>query len=54
MTTLIRLEKFRFNYGRKWGLERMKESVIKLPTQNGKPDFEFMESYIKSLNILGK
>ena len=54
MTTLIRLEKFRFNYGRKWGLERMRESVIKLPTQNGKPDFEFMENYIKSLNILGK
>ncbi len=51
LTTVIRLEKFRFNYGRKWGLERMKESLIKLPTKNGKPDFDFMEFYIKSFNI---
>ncbi|MBI4645869.1 MAG: N-6 DNA methylase [Bacteroidia bacterium] len=51
ITTIIRLEKYRFNYGRKWGLERMKESVIKLPTKDGKPDFEFMEKYIKSIRI---
>lgn len=51
ITTLIRLEKFRFNYGRKWGLVRMKESLIKLPTKGGKPDFEFMEQYIKALDI---
>ncbi len=48
--TLIRMEKYRFNYGRKWHLERMRESVIKLPvTQTGEPDWEFMENYIKSL-----
>jgi hypothetical protein len=29
----------------------MKESVIKLPSKDGKPDFELMENYIKSLNI---
>ena len=51
ITTIIRLEKFRFNYGRKWGLLRMKESLIKLPTRSGKPDFEFMENYIQHLNI---
>ncbi len=51
ITTIIRLEKYRFNYGRKWGLDRMKESMIKLPTINGTPDFEFMEKFIKSLNI---
>jgi len=48
--TLIRMEKYRFNYGRKWHLDRMRESVIKLPvTQTGEPDWVFMESYIKSL-----
>lgn len=54
ITTVIRLEKFRFNYGRKWGLLRMNESLIKLPTKNGNPDFKFMENYIKSLDISEK
>lgn len=47
---LIRKEKYRFNYGRKWHLGRMKESIIKLPiTSEGKPDWQFMEDFIKSL-----
>lgn len=50
LTTLIRREKYRFNYGRKWHLERMQESKIRLPiTSAGKPDWQFMEDYIKSL-----
>lgn len=50
LITLIRKEKYRFNYGRKWHLGRMNESLIKLPvTDNGQPDFEFMENYIKTL-----
>lgn len=50
LTTLIRKEKYRFSYGRKWHLGRMKESKIKLPIDaNGKPDWKFMEDYIKSL-----
>ncbi|MDR2173471.1 MAG: N-6 DNA methylase [Burkholderiales bacterium] len=48
--TVIRLEKYRFNYGRKWHLERMKESVIKLPAiKSGEPDWAYMENYIKTL-----
>lgn len=48
--TLIRLEKYRFNYGRKWHLERMRDSIIKLPvTAAGMPDWAFMEQYIKTL-----
>lgn len=48
--TVIRQEKYRFNYGRKWNLGRMNESLVKLPVnESGQPDFEFMESYIKSL-----
>jgi len=54
LITLIRKEKFRFNYGRKWETERMKDSLIKLPIEkNGNPDFEFMENYIKSLPYSG-
>jgi hypothetical protein len=50
ISTLIKKEKYRYNYGRKWGITRMKVSKIKLPVDKfGKPDFEFMEKYIKSL-----
>ena len=50
ITTLIRKEKYRFNYGRKWETDRMKDSLIKLPIDKSAiPDFKFMEDYIKSL-----
>ncbi|MDP3666056.1 MAG: restriction endonuclease subunit S [Sediminibacterium sp.] len=50
LIALTRMEKFRFNYGRKWETNRMNESLIKLPVKsNSQPDFEFMENYIKSL-----
>lgn len=45
----IQLEKYRFNYGRKWHLARMKRSQIKIPVNcNGEIDTEYMESYIKT------
>ena len=48
--TVIRLEKYRFNYGRKWHLDRMRETVIKLPvTKSGELDLAGMENYIKIL-----
>ncbi|CAI1834411.1 Restriction enzyme BgcI subunit beta [Serratia quinivorans] len=50
LCTIIRMEKYRFNYGRKWHLDRMRETVIKLPaTAAGAPDWDFMEKYIKTL-----
>lgn len=50
LCALIRKEKYRFSYGRKWGLVRMKKSVICLPaTAADEPDWTFIESYIKSL-----
>ncbi len=50
LCTLIKKESYRFSYGRKWGIERMKESFIKLPVNSeGIPDWQFMEDYIKSL-----
>ncbi len=48
-TTILNLEQYRFNYGRKASQTRLKELEIKLPEKNGKPDFEFMQKYIKSL-----
>ena len=50
LCTVIKVNKFRFGYGRKWTLEKMKETTIKLPVKaNDDPDWLFMESYIKSL-----
>ncbi|MDQ2949607.1 MAG: restriction endonuclease subunit S [Acidobacteriota bacterium] len=47
---LIRRERFRFNYGRKWRLDRMNESIVRLPvTANKEPDWAAMEAYIKAL-----
>jgi len=51
LCVLIEKEKYRFAYGRKFGTKRMKITKIKLPvTTNGKPNWQFMEDYIKSLN----
>lgn len=48
--TVIKANKYRLGYGRKWTLEKMKETIIKLPSKkDGKPDFEYMERYIKTL-----
>ena len=47
--TVLYKEKYRYSYGRKWVLESMRATKIKLPTNDGKPDFLFMENYIKSL-----
>lgn len=49
IATIIKAERPKYNYGRKWKKEVMKKSVIKLPTKNGKPDWDYMENYIKSL-----
>lgn len=50
IATIIRQEKYRFNYGRKWHLERMEQSEIRLPVDaEGNPDWNFMENYIKTL-----
>jgi Type I restriction modification DNA specificity domain len=47
---VIRLEKYRFSYGRKWHLERMREALIGLPAKpDGHPDWTFMQSFVESL-----
>jgi hypothetical protein len=50
VATIINKEQYRYNYGRKASQTRLKVARIKLPiTQNGDPDWDFMERYIKSL-----
>jgi hypothetical protein len=50
LITIIETEKFRYEYGRKFGTKRMNATKIKLPaTPDGSPDWQFMEDYIKSL-----
>lgn len=57
LCTVIRQEKFKFNYGRKWNLDRMKNHTVKLPAKHEGdkwiPDWEFMENYIAN-NQYGK
>jgi type I restriction enzyme M protein len=49
LVTIMNLEKYRYNYGRKWESSRMRESTIKLPVnKKGEIDTDLMESYIKS------
>lgn len=50
---LFRMEKYRYGFGRKWNLTRMKESRIKLPVAKTDPDWDFMERYVKSLSYSG-
>ena len=49
LRTVLQLEKYRFNYSRKMGSDRLSDLKLKLPTKNNKPDWQFMEDYIKSL-----
>lgn len=49
LVTILNKEQYRYNYGRKCSIDRMKRISIKLPTNNGMPDWQFMEDYMKSL-----
>lgn len=54
LCAVIRREKYRYNYGRKWNLERMNDSEILLPaTPDGMPDWEIMQNIIKELPYSG-
>lgn len=49
MKTVLQLEKYRFNYSRKMGSDRLSKFRIRLPADGDRPDWGFMEKYIKSL-----
>lgn len=50
---LIKRERYRYSYGRKWGIGRMNETIIRLPvsTNDGRPNWQFMEDYVRSLKF---
>ena len=46
---MIRAERFRYSYGRKWNIERMTDSEIRLPVDAaGNPDWHFMEEFMNA------
>ena len=48
--TVLKHDKYRYSYGRKWTLDNMNNTMVKLPaTPEGKPDWQWIENYIKSL-----
>lgn len=48
--SVLKHDRYRYSYGRKWTLDNMNATKIKLPaTSDGKPDWQWMENYIKSL-----
>jgi hypothetical protein len=49
LATIIKAERPKYNYGRKWTKSIMEKSIIKLPTKNEQPDWNYMEQYIKAL-----
>jgi restriction endonuclease S subunit len=48
--TILNLEQYRYNYGRKCSQTRMEQVSIKLPCKDDKPDFDYMTQFIQSLN----
>lgn len=47
LATVVNLEQYRYNYGRKCSQSRLKEAKIRLPTApSGRPDFDYMQRYI--------
>lgn len=50
IATILRREKYRFTYGRKWHKGRMEATKIRLPAvADGNPDWAFMERFILTL-----
>lgn len=50
ISTLVELEQYRWDFGRKWRPTRMPFSKMKLPVDSkGKPNWGYMEKYIKTL-----
>ena len=50
ITCLLRQERYRYSYGRAYKLDLIRNTKLKLPVMpDGKPNWQFMESYIKSL-----
>ena len=48
--TILRQERYRYSYGRKWVLESMKDTIIRLPkTSYGTPNWQAMSDFMAEL-----
>ena len=47
--TILNKERYRYNYGRAFRMDLIKDTVIMLPTKNDKPDWNYMEQFIKNM-----
>lgn len=51
LVTLLNKEQYRYCYGRKASQTKLKQSSIRLPVKDGKPDWEWIENYMDSIYI---
>lgn len=49
--TILKKEKHRYHYGRKWTKELMQTQSIRLPAKDGKVDLNYIEEFIKNLRL---
>lgn len=50
LCTILKQEKYRYSYGRKWTVDNMENTLVKLPAlPSGIPNWEYMATYIESL-----
>lgn len=51
VVSLLQAERYRYSYGRAFKMQLISETMIKLPVgEDGKPDWGWVENYIKSLH----
>lgn len=48
LVSILDKERIKYSFGRKWG-PHLKNTIIKLPAKDNRPDWDYMEKYIKSL-----
>lgn len=46
---VVERQAVKYAYGYKFNGQRMKRQIVKLPVKNGRPDFDFMEQYMKRI-----
>ena len=49
IVTILDMQRYKYSFGRSWTGKRFNNTKIYLPSMNNKPDWQFMEDYIKSL-----
>ena len=50
IVALLNTEQYKYSYGRAFLMDRIKDTIIKLPVDSkGNPDWRFMEKYITAL-----